>query len=52
MKKWLIVIDFPQPNGQPLHAAGLKARTAAVLAEWFATRRTVAQVLQRVLVAA
>ncbi len=52
MKKWLIVIAMPQINGQPLHAAGLKARTAAVLAEWFATRRMVAQVLQRVQVAA
>ena len=52
MKKWLIVIDMPQPNGQPLHAAGLKARTAAVLAEWFATLCTVAQALQRVQVAA
>lgn len=52
MKKWLIVIAMPQTNGQPLRAAGLKARTAAVLAEWFATRRTVTQALQRVLVAA
>lgn len=40
--------DMVQPDGQPLNAANIKARTATVLADRFATLCTVEQALQRV----
>ena len=39
--------DMVQPNGQPLSAADIKARTATVLADRFATLCTVEQALER-----
>lgn len=39
--------DMQQPDGSPLRAADLKARTATVLQDRFATVCTVAQALQR-----
>ena len=47
-----LTFDMLQPDGQPLRAADIKARTATVLADRFATLCTVAQALQRVQVAA
>jgi hypothetical protein len=41
-----------QPDGRPLSAADIKARTATVLAGRFATICTVAQALERASVAA
>lgn len=39
--------DMVQPNGQPLSAANIKARTTTVLADRFATLCTVEQALER-----
>jgi nicotinamidase-related amidase len=39
--------DMVQPNGQPLSAADIKARTTTVLADRFATLCTVEQALER-----
>ena len=39
--------DMVQPDGQPLSAADIKARTATVLADRFATLCTVEQALER-----
>lgn len=47
-----LTFDMLQPDVQPLRAADIKARTATVLADRFATLCTVAQALQRVQVAA
>lgn len=42
-----LTFDMVQPNGQPLGAADIKARTATVLSDRFATLCTVEQALQR-----
>ncbi|WP_018903291.1 isochorismatase family protein [Variovorax paradoxus] len=42
-----LTFDMPQPDGQPLAAADIKARTAAVLDGRFATVCSVAQALER-----
>ena len=42
-----LTFDMVQPNGQPLSAADIKARTATVLQGRFATVCTVAQALER-----
>jgi len=42
-----LTFDMLQPNGQPLSAADIKARTTTVLADRFATLCTVAQALAR-----
>ena len=42
-----LTFDMQQPDGQPLSAADIKARTTTVLADRFATLCTVAQALER-----
>ena len=42
-----LTFDMVQPNGQPLSAADIKARTTTVLTDRFATLCTVEQALQR-----
>lgn len=42
-----LTYDMVQPDGSPLSVADIKARTATVLSERFATLCTVAQALQR-----
>lgn len=42
-----LTFDMLQPNGSPLSAADIKARTATVLSERFATLCTVEQALER-----
>jgi nicotinamidase-related amidase len=42
-----LTFDMQQPNGQPLSAADIKARTITVLTERFATLCTVEQALAR-----
>ncbi|QDL53302.1 cysteine hydrolase family protein [Rhodoferax aquaticus] len=47
-----LTFDMQQPNGQPLSAADIKARTTTVLTERFATLCTVEQALARAKAAA
>jgi nicotinamidase-related amidase len=42
-----LTFDMQQPNGQPLSAADIKARTATVLKDRFATLVTVEEALER-----
>ena len=46
-----LTFDMEQPDGRPLHAADIKARTATVLADRFATLCTVDEALRRAQVA-